>query len=293
VKRFLDMLKQAVSDFIQDDALTLAGALAFYTALSLAPLIMLMLTLTALLGESARDQLVREIAALVGPHAGEGIEFIVESAEEEKEVAGLAGIIGIAILLFSATTVFAQLQYSLNRIWNVRHAPGAGLWAWIRKRILSLGMILAISFLLLVSMALNAMLALLFPQTGVLWQIVNFVVSMIVFVLLFTLMFKHLPDVQITWKSAWLGGVMTAVLFAIGKFLIGLYLGHTAVESSYGAAGSLILLLLWVYYSALIVFFGGELTQVYARQTGQKIRPEEHAEWAPELKNQPPGKPHD
>ncbi len=282
IKELGSMVRQAGSDFVSDDAMTLGGALAFYTALSLAPLLVILLSLASFLGESTQDRLVQQIEMMVGPQAGEGIQVIIDNAETRPDLGSFAGIAGLLTLLFSATGVFAQLQAALNRIWDVRARPSQGIWAWLRKRFLSLGMLLALGFLLLVSLAVSAGLGIILPQTGVIWQVVTFLVSMVVFVAMFALMFKYLPDVKITWNSVWAGAVLTAVLFAVGKFAIGLYLGHSSVASSYGAAGSLLLLLLWVYYSALIVFFGAELTQVYAHRFDRAIQPDEHAEWQPE-----------
>jgi membrane protein len=283
MRRVLKMVKQAASDFVEDDALTLAGALAFYAALSLAPLVVLLLTASAFLGEGTSERVIAEAESMIGPEAGQGLRLVIDSAQQQKDMASLAGLISLGLLLVSATGVFAQLQYSLNRIWHVRVRSGSGVWAWLRKRLLSLGMILAIAFLLLVSLVLDTALRLVLPDSGRIWQAVSLGVSLLVFTMLFALMFKYLPDVEIRWKSVWVGAVATAVLFALGKFLISLYLGRSTVASSYGAAGSLVVLLLWVYYSALILFFGAELTRAYARHFGERIQPAEHAEWLPRV----------
>lgn len=192
-------------------------------------------------------------------------------------------MIGIVTLIIGATGVFAQLQYSLNRIWDVQAKPGAGIWEWIRKRFLSLGMVVGIAFVLLVSLVISAVLsAVLGHFSGdagqtVLWRTVELAVSVIVSFLLFAIMFKVLPDVKIRWRDVMLGTLITAVLFAIGKYLIGLYIGKSGTESAFGAAGSLMVMLLWVYYSALILFLGAELTQTLARSRGRQIEPSEHA----------------
>jgi membrane protein len=183
--------------------------------------------------------------------------------------------------------VFVQLQDALNTIWEVKPKPGRGVWGFIRHRILSLAMVLVIGFLLLVSLLLSAGLAAagrwmsgLMPGGEGLWHVINAGVSFVVIALLFTLMFKYLPDVKIAWSDVWIGGTITALLFTIGKFALGMYLGRSSVASAYGAAGSLVILLLWVYYSAQIFLFGAEFTQVYANRFGRKLEPAENAMWA-------------
>jgi membrane protein len=275
----LRLLKVSLSDFLSDNAMTMGAALAFYTALSLSPLLILLLSVASFLGSNMQDQLVRQITSLIGPEAGSIISTIIENAGQQKVAATVSAVIGLATLVFSATGVFAALQSSLNRIWNIEAKPGHGIWNYIRKRLLSLGMILAIGFLLIVSLAVSTTLNIILAGSGMVWQAVNFTVSLAVFILLFALMYKFLPDAEISWKDVWVGAAMTAVLFAIGKFAIGAYLGYSSVGSTYGAAGSLMVLLVWVYYSSLIVFFGAEMTQIYARKYGSRIQPESHAEW--------------
>lgn len=277
------MLKQTFSDFSEDDCLSLAGALAFYTALSLAPLLVILLRIASLLGEGTQESIVKQIESVVGGQAASAVKMIIDSSEQPGW-GSVAGILSLIVLLFSATGVFAQLQASLNRIWDVQAKPSEGMWGWIRKRLLSVGMIMAIAFLLLVSLAVSAAIGVIVPQGGVPLQVVNMVVSLAVFVLLFAMMYKYLPDVKIQWRDVWTGAVVTAVLFAVGKFLIGLYLAHSSTASSYGAAGSLLVLLIWVYYSSLLVFIGAEFTQVNARLRGSPIEPDEHAEWEPGAK---------
>src|SRR5690606_1903041 len=192
----------------------------------------------------------------------------------------LSAVIGFAVLLFSATKVFAELQRSMNRIWNVKTKPGQGIKGVFRKRALSLGMILAIGFILLVSLAVSAALGTLLRGQGVAWDVLNFAISLAVYVLLFAAMFKILPDVELEWRHVWRGAILTGILFAIGKLMIDIYLARTSVGSPFGAAGSLIVLLIWVYFSALIVFFGTELTQVWLLARGERVEPEPQAEWA-------------
>lgn len=288
--RFADawtVLKTAVSDFFEDDALTLGAALAFYSALSMAPLIIIALWIASVVSPGARERIVEQITGLVGPEGGEAVRTIVENAAASPNLGTIAGVIGIATLLFSAAGVFGQLQHAMNIIWDVKPKPGQGIWGWIRKRILSFGMLFAILFLLLVSLALSAavtgatqVIGGAFAGSEIVMGALDIVVSLLVITLLFAAIFRYLPDVRIAWADVWGGALVTAILFVAGKFAIGLYLGHSSVGSAYGAAGSLVVLLVWVYYSSLIVFLGAELTQAGARQFGHGIVPDRYAVWA-------------
>jgi membrane protein len=278
------LLKESVSEFMKDDALTLGAALAFYTALSLAPLVVLLMWTAGALGEDTQQKIVGELMALVGREAGEAVKTVAESAESQPSIGTFAGIFSIVALLFSATGVFGQLQHAMNLVWNVEAKPGNSIMSFIRTRLLSLGMLATIGFLLLVSLvisaALSAALGLVgdrLPGADFIWRIIDLVASLLVFSLIFAAIFKLLPDVKITWRSVAFGAFLTAVFFTIGKTLIGLYLGRSSMASSYGAAGSLLVLLVWVYYSSLILFFGAELTQVWAKRRGEGIAPSEHA----------------
>jgi len=283
-KTIFSMLKQSVSDFSEDDALTLAAALAFYTALALAPLLVLLLTVTSLLGESTQARVVNQMKEIVGPQASQGLSLVMENARQQQNLATMAGVLSVIALAFSATGAFVQLQTSLNRIWDVQAKSGSSYWQWIRKRLLSFGLIIAIGVVLLASVVVSAALGMVLQQTGWIWQLANFLISMGVLILLFAIIFNYLPDVEISWADVWTGAALTAILFAVGKYLTGLYFSYSSVGSSYGAAGSLVILLVWVYYSATIVFLGAELTQVYARHSGKGIQPSPHAEWVPDSK---------
>lgn len=234
---------------------------------------LLFLSIAAFIGEGTQDAMLDQIQEAVGGEAAEAITAVVEDAEEEK-AGTVSAIIGVATLIFSASGVFAQLQLTMNKVWNVTPKPEGAVWGWLRKRLLSMGMVLSVAFILLASLVVSAMIGMIVPGTGALWNLVTAAVSMLVFVVLFAMIFKFLPDVQIGWRDVWVGAVLTAVLFASGKYAIGLYIGNSAVASSYGTAGSLIAMLVWVYYSAVIVLFGAELTQVYATRYGFGIRPE-------------------
>lgn len=273
--------KEVFAEFLDDDALTLAAALAYYTALSFAPMIILMLAGASLMPQQTQDNLVAFLREQLGPKAAGTMDAIVEASKNQPSVATTAGIISLATLLFSASGVFAQLQNALNRIWDVKAKPGGGVLAWLRKRVLSFGMLLTFGFVLVVSLAATAILAGLvgagFGTGSVALQILNQAVSLIIFTLLFALIYKYLPDVHIKWRDVWFGAACTAILFSLGKYGIGEYLGRSAVGSSYGAAGSLIALLVWVYYSGLILFLGAEITEVWAKRRGSSIEPSKYA----------------
>jgi len=272
--------KQTVGEFMKDDVFTLSGALAFYAALSFAPLVILLMWAASFFGEGRQEQIVAEMSEILGEPGGEAIEMILHSGEANPRAGTVAGLISLGVLLFSATTVFAQLHMSLNRIWGVKADPGAGIWNWLRRRILSLGLVIVIAFLLIVSLVADMIVTMFVGpiiEHGRVWQILSLVVTLGIFTLLFALMFKYLPDVEITWHAVWVGAAITALLFTFGKFLIGLYLGQGGVSSAYGAAGSVIALMLWVYYTSLVVLYGAEVTQVYARRIGDRITPSNRA----------------
>jgi membrane protein len=284
-KSIWQLLKETGSDWSNDNATRLAAALAYYTVLSLAPLLVLAVSVAGLVfgEEAARGQIASELSAVVGPQAGEGIQTLLAHAKKPEE--GVIGsIVGGIVLLFGASGVFGELQSSLNAIWEVAPKPGRGIWGFLRQRFFSFSMVLGVAFLLLVSLVLSAALAGLgrmfessLPGGEVLWQIVNFVVSLGVITVLFALLFKVVPDAQVQWKDVRMGAVFTALLFTVGKFGLSLYLGRASVASPYGAAGSLIVLVIWVYYAAQILFLGAEFTQVYARHRGSRIMPSENA----------------
>lgn len=281
-------IKETWNEFSNDDAMSQAAALAFYTGLSLAPLLTVVVwILQHTLGGDAKAQVVRGFSEVLGREAAAPIAQLLDPASEQAQQSmTIAGLISLALLFFSATGVFAQLQYALNRMWDVMPKPTEGMLGYIRKRILSLGMLVSLLFLLMVSMAVSAGIQGVLGggggeeghEEGLFWQVVHALGSLLIFVPLFALMFKYLPDVHVRWSDVWVGAGITAVLFVVGKFGLGYYLGRGGYESSYGAAvGSFVALLVWVYYSAIIVFIGAEATQVYARRQGHEVVPDEHA----------------
>lgn len=286
IKTIFQLLREAFQEWQQDKASLLAAALAYYTVFSITPLLVIAIAIAgAVFGqEAARGEILAQINSLVGTQGAQAIETALANANQ-PQLSSAASIISIVILLIGASGVFAQLQEALNTVWNVQAKTNGGIWLFIRKRLLSFGMVLAIGFLLLVSLILSAMLSgiskleiNILPGFTSLWQLLNFAISFGFITLLFALIYKYLPDVKIRWKDVWIGAAITALLFTFGKFLIGLYLGRGSLGSAYGAAGSLIVFLAWVFYSAQILLFGAEFTQVYARKYGRRIRPDRHAE---------------
>jgi membrane protein len=289
------LIKETVKDWSDDNATRLAAALAYYSILSLAPLLVVAVSVAGLVfgDEAARGQIAEEISRFVGPQAGEGIQLVLQHARGPE--AGIVGsTVGLAVLLFGASGVFTELQSALNTIWQVEPKPGRGVWGIIRDRFFSFTMVLGVAFLLLVSLALTAALSAVgaffssrLPGGETLWQIINFGVSLGVITLLFALIFKVIPDVKIGWQDVWPGALFTALLFTLGKFGLGLYLGRESVTSPYGAAGSIIVFVIWVYYAAQIMFLGAEFTQVYALHRGKRLPPTKNAIPKPDPAHEP------
>jgi membrane protein len=285
LKTFFSLMKEAFDDWNRDKAPRLAAALAYYTAFSIAPLLIVVIAIAGLVfgQEAVRGQLDNQIQGMVGAQAADAIQEMVAGANH-PDTGVIAAIIGVVTLLLGAAGLFGQLQDALNTVWGVEPKPNLGIVATIRSRLLSFTMVLGIGFLLLVSLVISAALAALetwmsgaLPFSPLILQIINLVISLLVITGMFAVIFKVLPDAEIAWRDVLLGAFVTALLFTIGKFLIGLYLGHSSIASSYGAAGSFVVLLLWIYYSAQILLFGAEFTQVYARRYGSKIVPAENA----------------
>lgn len=280
------LVKTTGNDFMDDNALRLAAALAYYALLSLAPLVVLAIAIAGFVvdEQAARGAIAHELGGVVGREGGQAVQTIVRSAQ--APTAGLlSSIAGIIVLLFGASGVFSELQSALDTIWEVVPKPGRGIKGLIKDRLFSFAMVMGVAFLLLVSLILTAGLGAIghflgnaLPGGEAVWQIVNFLISLCVVAALFAMMFKTVPDAKVAWRDAWVGGFVTSVLFTIGKFLIALYLGKSSVSSAYGAAGSLVLLVVWVYYSACILLVGAEFTQVYASRFGHRIEPSDNAE---------------
>ena len=279
-------LKETINGFHQDRVLRLAAATAYYSVFSIGPLLVLIVGLAGVAfgEENVRKEVTVQAQSILGQKSANVISSMMTVQRSGDSL--IATIIGGVALLLGATGVFGQLQDSLNTIWGVTTKPGASLGAFIRDRFFSMAMVLGIGFLLLVSLVLSAALSAagkyfsgLAPGLTVFWSVVDIAFSLLVITALFAMIFKVLPDVKIAWRDVWVGAGLTALLFTIGKFLLGLYLGKNSTVSAYGAAGSLVLILLWVYYSAQIMFFGAEFTRVYANRFGMKMEPKAHARW--------------
>jgi membrane protein len=279
------LFTETLSEWYEDRAPRLGAALAYYMVFALAPGLIFIISVAALvLGEEqARSQIIAEIRDLVGSNTAEALQATIDSVH--RTGGGLLPTsLGIVTLLFGLWGVFGELQDALNTIWGVTTKPGRGVLVIIKERFWSFAMVVGVGFLLLVSLALSAWIAAMGTFVGgalsvpaALLETINAVFSTVVIALMFAMIFKLLPDVTIAWSNVWLGATVTALLFTAGKSLIGLYLGRTAVGSAYGAAGSLVVILIWIYYSAQILFFGAEFTKVYTRRTGTRVVPVETA----------------
>ena len=280
-------LKQTINAWIEDEPFALAAALSYYTLFSLAPLLIIAISIAGFVfGEqAAQNQIVQTIRGLVGQDSAQAIQGMIQSAGEKPHAGIVSTVFGVIALLFGAGGVVGQLQTSLNKIWGVEPKPGQGVWGFIRQRFVSFAMVLSVGFLLLVSLLVSALLSAFTTLLGsalggltIVSHAIDIAVSFGFVTLLFALIYKFLPDAKIRWKDVWIGAALTSVLFTIGKFLIGIYLGSSGVTSVYGAAGSLVTVLLWVYYSSLIFFLGAEFTQVYAAEYGAGVTPAESAQ---------------
>jgi membrane protein len=281
------LIKQTFSEWLEDKAPQLGAALAYYTVFSLAPLVLVLLAIVGLIFRNdpggAWNKITEQMSYFLDKSAVEVVQNIAQKAAQPNKSI-LATVVGVLLALFGASGVFGQLQDALNTVWGVKAKPGAGIWRFLRSRFLSFAMVGGICFLLLVSLSLESLLKgfshyvqSVLPGGIVIALAVYWVFDLAVVILLFAVIFKFLPDAEIRWRDVWIGAAMTAIFFAIGKWALGLYLGSGSAASAYGAASSLITLLLWVYYSSQILLFGAEFTQVYANRAGREIEPAEHA----------------
>jgi len=268
------LVKEAGSDWVADKAPRLSAATAYYTILSLAPLLMICVSIAGLVfnDQTAREGIVAQFREVAGDAGGKAADEMLKNASQFDS--GILSItIGVITLLIGASAVFGELQDAFNTVWDAPPRVSSGFWGVIKDRFLSFAMVLSVGFLLLVSMVLSTILSSMgdFAQGSVpgfsfLMRAVEIAVSFAVITTMFALLFKYLPDVYVPWRETWIGAAITAVLFTVGKYLIGLYLGQAAVATPFGAAGSVVALVVWVYYSAMILFFGGELTQALTKR---------------------------
>lgn len=276
LKKIGRTLKQSFTEWSSDHAMTFSAALSYYMIFSIAPLLLISIAVAGLIlgQETSQNEMLGTVRDLLGPEGAKTIQsFMKEARVQEHGI--IATVIGVFTLLIGATTVFTQLQEALNRIWKVEEKKISGVWHMIKSRIVSLSLILVIGLLLLVSLIISAILSAVnemaithLPGGEILWQLINTGMSFAIATFLFAAIFKILPDVKLSWKDVGMGGAITALFFSAGKTLIGLYIGHQATTSTYGAAGSAILILLWTYYSSAILFFGAEYTKVRKQNEG-------------------------
>lgn len=293
LKNIWILVKAAASSWVDDYAQSMGAALAFYSMFSIAPLLLIVISVAGLVFgvEAANGEIVGQLQTLTGQQGAAAVQALLKSVSQPAESV-IALLIGGILLLIGATSVFAELQDALDRIWRVPKRNRAGIWSLLRARLLSFGMIMAIGFLLIVSLVVSAALAALgklwgplFSDWEILVSVIDFLVSFAIITTLFALIYKIMPRVKVAWADVWIGAAVTAVLFTIGKFLIGLYIGKSGLTSGFGAAGSLVVMLLWVYYSAQIFLLGAEFTWAYALTFGsRKTQPLPAA--APEIPSQ-------
>jgi membrane protein len=289
-KSLWQFLKDVFTQWIGDEPFLLASSLSYYTLFSLAPLLVIAIAVAGFVfgREAAQNQIVETIGGMIGPESAQAIQGMIENASAKPKTGIIATVLGAVTLLIGAGGVVGQLQTSLNKVWGVEPKSDQGIWVFIRQRFISFAMVLAVGFLLLVSLVVTALLTAFSQFLGSLvggaefvGHVLDVVVSFGFVTLLFAMIYKFVPDVQIQWKDVWIGAALTSILFTIGKFAIGLYLGSSGVTSAYGAAGALITVLLWVFYSSLIFLLGAEFTQAYATAYGSGVAPAPHAERSP------------
>lgn len=286
LRKVWQLLKNTFQEWQKDKASRIAAALAYYTVFSISPLLVIAIAIAgAFFGQdTAQEQITEQLTGLLGEDAIEPILLALNNISQPK-IRGLASLISIAVLMLGASGIFAQLQDALNTVWKVEPQPGQGILPFLRKRLSSFLMVLAIGVLLMLSLILSTVVTAVskyrtdfLPGSQILWENLDFIVSLGLMTFLFGLMFKYVPDVKIAWKDVFVGSVITALLFIFGKFLLGVYISQGSLGSAYGAAGSLIVFLAWVYYSAQIILLGAEFTQVYSQMYGSKIRPNKHSQ---------------
>jgi len=289
LKFFWEVLRQTFTEWNSSNASKDAAALAYYAIFSIPGLLIIIIWIAGyFFGEEAiRGEISRQISGMMGTEVSKSIEGMIAGALIDKQNIFMK-VVGVGSLVFGATTLFFQLQRSLNELWDVEPAPKKALIKFLLDRANSLGMILILGFLLMITMILSSLISLFNTmitqyfglETYMLVEIVNFAVAFGIVMLLFALMFKVLPDVEISWKPVWKGAFLTAVLFTFGKFLLSLYFGEFKPTSAFGTAGTVILIMMWINYSCMLVFFGAEFTKIYTYKKGYKIVPSKHAKWS-------------
>jgi membrane protein len=274
-------LAETYEEWRNDNAMTLGAALAFYTTFSLAPLLIIVIAIFGyILGEkTVLAEILKRVHEMIGPEGAQAVKMMIKDAYRPG-TGFWATVIGITVIAVGSTSAFVMLKQALNIMWGAKPNPSSSVWFFIKERLLSFVMILIIGVLLILSFSLSIALAFvtgffhnILPIPPFFIQVGDFVISIFLITLLFALIYKVLPDVEIAWTDVWIGSAVTAILFSLGKFLFGMYLGRSSISSAYGAASSLAIILMWVYYSAQIFFIGAELTQVYANRYGSRVKP--------------------
>ncbi|RDS79501.1 YihY/virulence factor BrkB family protein [Dyella monticola] len=263
---------RAMTGFNEDELFTHAAAIAYYSALSMAPIIVLTLWILSLLRAQWQAQLDQTLTAMMGDKAAQAVILIVNNAKSRPKLGNIAGVLGLVVTLFSASAVFAQLQGTLNRIWHVEDSSRNVIGLWLKARARAFGLVIGIAFLMIISFAVSALIHLMIPYGSVAWSIVEYVVSLALFVVAFGAMYRVLPDTDITWSDATRGALLTTVLFILGKFAIETYIGYVSIGGAYGPAGALVVMLTWVYYASFVVLLGAELTHGLATARQQAPR---------------------
>lgn len=286
VRTVFTLLKNTTIAFLDDDAFKLSASLSYYTVFALGPLLIIIISLSAIVygKEVVEGRLYEQLSSLIGPEPALQIQNILSNAQQ-THASSVGAVIGFIVLFIGATGVFTEIQGSINFIWSVKAKPKKGWLIYLRNRLLSFSLVIGLGFVLLVSLIINALLTLLsqtlikkFPHFPVgLFNLTNSLIILTVITCLFAVIYKVLPDAIISWKDAWIGSIFTAMLFLLGKFLIGYYLGKSNLGVTYGAAASVVILLAWVYYSSVILYFGAEFTKIYALHSGEGIKPKQTA----------------
>jgi len=289
IKFFWEALRETFKKWNESSASNDSASLAYYAIFSIPGLLIIIIWIAGnFFGEEAiRGQITSQISGIMGQDAAKSVQDMIAGALVDKENIFMK-IIGIGSLVFGSTTLFFQLQRSLNSLWDVQPAPKKAFVKFLLDRANSLGMILILGFLLMITMVLSSLISLLNNwitnyfgvETYVLVELINYIIGFVVTMILFALMFKVLPDVEISWKPVWRGAFLTTVLFTLGKFLLSLYFGTAKPTSAFGAAGTVILIMMWINYSCMLIFFGAEFTKIYALKRGFRIIPSKHAKWS-------------
>lgn len=259
---YLERLKNLTRDIDKHEVFVLAGSIAYTTALALAPFVVIILSVASLLGQNIQNNLYAELSTTLGPKVGATFKTLIENSDNQPSLSTLSGIIGFLLLAFSASALFTQLRFALDKMKNYTPKEArSGAWNFIKEKFLSVGLVFAFAFLSVVSLLATTAIALVVPNgEGLLWEAVSLVINFILFTLLFSAMYRFIPTEKLPWKRCWIAGTVSSAFYLVGKSLVSLYLAKAGVESSYGAAGSIVLLLVWVYYTAILLLISFEFT---------------------------------